>query len=149
MKNSDNWKIDINEKNVCYKTAFDKACENGHLDIVELYLERLPIHKINSGLISVNPVYQGRTPLHAAAQKGYLDIVKAISKHLTNLNPENALETTPLILAVDNGRPAIVEYFTGNLKDINLAGRYATQCISGLAQKTKPAVLLACCLISM
>ena len=131
------------------ETPYYLAAFNGHLDIVELYLERLPIHKINSGLISVNPVYQGRTPLHAAAQKGYLDIVKAISKHLTNLNPENALGTTPLILAVDNGHPAIVEYFTGNLKDINLAGRYATQCISGLAQKTKPAVLLACCLISM
>ena len=67
-------------------------------------------------------VYQGSTPLHAAAQNGYLDIVKAISKHLTNLSPKNALGTTSLNLAVENGHLAIVKYFVENLKDINPAG---------------------------
>ena len=104
------------------ETPYFHAAFEGHLDIVELYLQRLPMHEINSGLISTNPVYQGRTPLHAAAQNGYLNIVKAISKHLTNLSPKNALGTTPLILAVENGHLAIVKYFVENLKDINPAG---------------------------
>ena len=104
------------------ETPYYHAAGGGYLDIVELYLERLPMHEINSGLISTNPVYQGRTPLHAAAQNGHLDIVKAISKDLTNLSPKNALGTTPLILAVQNGHLAIVKYFVENLKDINPAG---------------------------
>mgnify|MGYP001169724641 CR=1 FL=1 len=103
------------------ETPYFLAAFHGHLYIVELYLQKLPTSDTNPGLISTNPVYQGRTPLHAAAQNGHLDIVKAISKHLSNLSPKNALGTTPLILAVENGHLAIVKYFVENLKDINPA----------------------------
>jgi ankyrin repeat protein len=103
-------------------TLYYQAASHGYLDIVELYLQKLPKSDVNPGLRSTNPVYQGKTPLHAAAENGYLDIVKAISKHLTNLSPKNALGTTPLILAVENGHLAIVKYFVETLKDINPAG---------------------------
>ena len=55
--------------------------------------------------------YWGRTPLHIAAQNGYLDVCKLIAENIQEKNPQDNFGITPIQTAVDNDQSFIVEYF--------------------------------------
>ena len=79
-------------------TAIYLAASMGHLKMVEF---------IRNKLINKNPPLKitGRTPLHVAAQRGYLDIIDCIFECLwkEDKNPTDDIGITPLHLAVING----------------------------------------------
>ena len=60
------------------------------------------------------------TPLHSAAQRGHLEIVKAITSVSVNKNPKDAHGYTPLHAASSFGHLDTVEYLLKFEKDINI-----------------------------
>ena len=102
-------------------TPFHFAAANGQLNVVEYYLGQLQMTNKNPGLNSSDVRVQGLTPLHLAAGKGYMNIVQAISKYLTNINPEFGNGCTVLHTAVFYNQLPIVNYLVANLDDYNPA----------------------------
>ena len=80
-------------------SALYLAASVGQLEMIEAMSIRL---------IDKNPKLEksGRTPLHVASQRGYLKIMKFISKCLLkeNLNPQDDTGITPLHLAATYGK---------------------------------------------
>ena len=46
--------------------------------------------------------FNGDTPLHIAASKGYFAICKLILQNVSNKNPSNNFGSTPLMIAKEN-----------------------------------------------
>ena len=67
------------------------ACQAGQLGVVKALLKRKNVQ--------VNVTFYGRTPLYAAAEKGYVEIMKLLFDHGASLT-----DSTPLIGAVQNGQ---------------------------------------------
>ncbi len=59
------------------------------------------------------------TPLHVAASKGNLEVVKLLLQRGANINTANSAGNTPLHLAVLNGHKEIVEFLVEEKADIN------------------------------
>ncbi|MBL8032729.1 MAG: ankyrin repeat domain-containing protein, partial [Leptospiraceae bacterium] len=62
-----------------------------------------------------------RTPLHAAAQLGHMDIAKALIAKKADLNAKDNSGNTPLHYAVSNGRPNMVAFLTKSKANVNAA----------------------------
>merc|ERR1712029_855014 len=93
-----------------YWTVLHKAAFYGHLNIVKYYTDQL-----------INPRNEfGTTPLHIAAQKGQLDVMKHLVPLLENKNPKAGLfmdEGTPLEYAASAGHSNVVQYLTPFVED--------------------------------
>ena len=50
----------------------------------------------------------GRTPLHWAAQAGWLNVVRCLIESRADLNAQDNMGFTPLVIAVGNGNESIV-----------------------------------------
>ena len=59
----------------------------------------------------------GYTPLHEAALRGHLDIVKYLFDRIKNKNPRNDLGTTPLHEAAKEGHIDVVKYIVANIDE--------------------------------
>ena len=69
---------------------FLPAAEKGHLEVVQIFMEKL---------IDKNPVGGrfGGTPLHFAAEEGHMEVVNCILNKVENKNPQDTNNgTTPL-----------------------------------------------------
>eukprot|EP00093_Oithona_nana_P004944 04944.XXX_213271_214206_1 [CDS] Oithona nana genome sequencing. len=96
--------------NIRYWTVLHKAAFYGHLNIVKYYTDQL-----------INPRNEfGTTPLHIAAQKGQLDVMKHLVPLLENKNPKAGVfmdEGTPLEYAASAGHLNVVQYLTPFVED--------------------------------
>ena len=95
-------KIDIKRKDGFHSAQF--AAQNGHLDVLKLFIQKSPNVTDLKG-------YKGRTPLVAASKNGHLSIVK----YLLSLHPQIDIDSqendgsTPLIWATYKNHTNIVE----------------------------------------
>merc|ERR1712080_124164 len=110
---------DINPSQDNGKTVMRVAAEKGALSVVRWYLDNLegdknPPNKIDSD------VSNGRTPLHAAAQWGHLEVVKAISKVIVDKNPGDGHKYTPFHLASQNSHLPVVKYLINFVPDVDI-----------------------------
>merc|ERR1712079_684187 len=99
-------------------TVLDWAAIYGSLTIVKFYLDNLAGDK-NPPKKS-NDAFNGRTPLHYAAEFGKLDVVKAITEVIEDKNPGDSHNYTPLHIAAYSGHLSVVKYLTQYIEDINL-----------------------------
>jgi len=76
----------------------------------------------------VNPNIQstaeGGTPLHVAADRGYLGIVKFLLRHGANPNMKNDYGNTPLHYAAESGNSKVVEVLLKHGADPNIQNNY-------------------------
>lgn len=84
---------------------------------------------ITKGL-DVNAQADEKSPLHIAAQEGYLALVKKLIHAHADLNIQGALDATPLFLAVYNGHEDIVELLLKCGADIKLPGKFTAKSLS-------------------
>ncbi|RUS76171.1 hypothetical protein EGW08_016083 [Elysia chlorotica] len=85
------------------KTAIFMAAEENKLEVLQKLLSETKVKM----LIDESDCYDN-SPLHIAAQKGYLDIVQCLLKNGADLDNKNEEEETPLHLAAKHGRTNIV-----------------------------------------
>ena len=101
-------------------TNINPADDNGstimHWAALEGQLEVISFYILDDRLDDKNPpeILHGRTPLHHAAQMGYLEVVRAIAAVISDSNPKDSHDVTPLHLAAQNGHLKIVEYMCDN-----------------------------------
>ncbi|QCB62657.1 hypothetical protein EJB00_03440 [Wolbachia endosymbiont of Drosophila mauritiana] len=91
-------RINAHDKN--QGTALDMAAQLGHLEIVKLLKEK---HASVLGNASF-------TPLHLAAEGGYLDVVEYLVKEGAILDVKDYRKNTPLHLAAKNNHLDVVKY---------------------------------------
>jgi hypothetical protein len=96
--------IDINAKNKEGQTPLALAVLNGHKDIVKLLLEKDA--DVNAKL---NEHWGGATILMMAVAKDYPDIMEMLLKKGADVNAQDGDGKTALFLALEYGRPKIVE----------------------------------------
>ncbi len=94
--------VEIDDEVIEGCTPLWAAAATGHLDVVELLIER-------------NADVDGRTitnstPLRAAAYDGRLDIVRCLVENGADVNARNNFENTPLMVACYNGHINVVTY---------------------------------------
>ena len=77
-------KIDLNIANDDGMTAFLIACQNGHSDVVKIFMENAAALSINLNAKSNN----GVTAFHIACHWGYSDIVEVFVKNADTLSIE-------------------------------------------------------------
>ncbi|QIV95783.1 ankyrin repeat protein [Allofrancisella inopinata] len=94
------------------RDLFCIACQNGHTDIVKLFLDQ----GFNINITK----YSELTPLYIACQNGYTDIVRLLLSHKSvDPNFSKSDESTPLYIACKNGYTDIVRLLLSH-KSINL-----------------------------
>jgi len=120
--------LDINQPDNKGLKPFDLAVKNGHLELVKWYLKEcndVNISSYNSYSQSLKekPLTESiqpsldkksdnsvqNTPLHLAAQKGYLHAAKLLIERGTAINAFNRDKNTPLHLAVQNGHTVVIQ----------------------------------------
>ncbi|ERF73160.1 hypothetical protein EPUS_03001 [Endocarpon pusillum Z07020] len=102
-------------KQITYKNAFDDACANGHVDVMELLLR--------TGRVDVNSTNRhGYTPLSEAIQEGRASVVQLLLDHdEVDLNLQDDKGRTALHRASSKRKTDMVTLLlgTGNV-DVNL-----------------------------
>ena len=78
------------------------AAATGHLDVVELLIERNA--EVDSRTLT------GSTPLRAAAHGGHLDIVGCLVEHGADVNARQSFDSTPLMTTCCNGHMNVATY---------------------------------------
>ena len=102
-------------KDVFGETALHRAAV-AHPEIAELLL---------SHSAAVDPIsFEGRTPLHNAAESGCLAAAKALLSRKAKLNPMTKHGETPLHLAARNGHADMVRLLLASGADPNAMGEY-------------------------
>ena len=120
------------------RTSMHWAAEGGQVEIIDFYIDKLDDknpalnESIQSNLIKIRrfnfdefklnsiPVFDYMTPLHSAAQRGHLEIVKAITNVLIDKNPKDAHGYTPLHAASSFGHLSTVEYLLTFEENVNV-----------------------------
>ena len=97
---------EINQK----KDLFKLIRNHNVTSIQELLTLKVNVHIRDS---------EGSTPLHLAAELGYLDIVKLLVQNGANIGAKKYLSETPLQTAVINDRYEISEYLLENGAEVN------------------------------
>ncbi|CAL1283118.1 unnamed protein product [Larinioides sclopetarius] len=100
----------IDEKNLSGNTALHLAVIKGHLDIVEVLL--------NKGADVKSTFDNSSHPLHLAAVSGNVDIVKCLLKHGAAVNCVNNFGETPLHKAAAFNASEVIDFLLKNGADI-------------------------------
>ena len=89
---------------------------DGKLDEFHRYADKL--YNINHQGFENNQ-FKGRSILHAAAQKGHLELVKQLVENSEDKNPQDEHGTTPLHNAAEGGQLEVVKFLLPFLSDKN------------------------------
>lgn len=68
----------------------------------------------------INEAARGRTPVHAACEKGYLICLELLFQNGGNLDVSDVDEVSPLDLAMKTGNNALIAYVLGKLERAQL-----------------------------
>ena len=109
--------LNINPSDKDGSTIMDIAAGFGKTDIVNFYVKELGDK--NPPKVS-NDKFEGRTPLHNAAEHGHLEVVKAITKVVLHKNPSDVHDVTPFHLAVLKGHLPVVEYMLQYVNNVDI-----------------------------
>ncbi|GAB1312345.1 Heterokaryon incompatibility domain-containing protein [Madurella fahalii] len=82
------------------RTPLFLAVQHGREKVVDVLLVPRSLNK---------PDVHGRTPLHVAAERGYLNIVKKLLGHGAERDNRDHQGRTPLLLAAENGEKEVVD----------------------------------------
>ncbi|KAF3289933.1 hypothetical protein TWF970_003676 [Orbilia oligospora] len=104
--------IGIEAKDSWGQTLLSVAAENGHKDLVELFLER--------GANCKSTDSQGQTPLLLAAGNGHKDIVEFLLEKGADHRTMDSSNRTPLAAAADSEHKEIVELLLAKGADPNV-----------------------------
>lgn len=91
--------VSINESNPFWLAAW-----NGHLEIVQFFLNRFEVNAPRS------TVYKGSTAFYVACQEGHLDIVEWLLTEGADINLGDNDNTSPLYIACQEGHLNIVTF---------------------------------------
>lgn len=94
----------VNDVDKNDKTALYWAAEEDHLEALKVLLKRRAVKK----LINIPDRYEN-TPLHIAAQNGFVPCVQELLDAGADLDAKNEEEQTPLHLAAKNGKTKVVK----------------------------------------
>ena len=97
------------------------ACKDGDVALVQSLLIGLAEFG-HTRMIDIPSVHK-LTPLHCAATKGHLEIVKELITHGAFVGSQNAYGETPLHLASLKGHKEVAAYLLDNGADINARNR--------------------------
>jgi len=99
-------------------TVMHWAAQSGSVSVIKWYLDNLEGDK-NPPRKTIDH-FNGRTPLHQAAQFGKLEVVKAISKVLKqknqDINPAGDDGKTVMHLAAEFGSVSVIKWYLDNLE---------------------------------
>ena len=95
------------------------AAQTGNLKICKLLVENLNIVRKSKYFH-----HNKRTSLHAAAEKGHIEVYKVIMKCFKDVNPRDKKGTTPLHLAAKIGHFHLCELILSNVKNKNPRNNY-------------------------
>jgi E3 ubiquitin-protein ligase mind-bomb len=110
-------RIDVTLTNKKTFTVLHQAAFKGNIAAVNRLLQSDAVRK----LIDVGTA-DGHTPLHVAAINGFREVTQAlIEMGKANLNAVNKHRHTPLMLAVTEGRTAIIELLASKGADVTIA----------------------------
>jgi len=99
-------------------TVMHWAAQSGSVSVIKWYLDNLEGDK-NPPRKTIDK-FNGRTPLHDAASRGQLEVVKAISKVIKQKNPGDSHKGTPFHLASEYGHLQILQYMIDFVPDIDI-----------------------------
>ena len=142
-------KADVNASDSDGTTALHCAAREGHLDVVRVLISELKLDVFdNNGITPLQfPAYiywgalvselkanvnvcnnDGITPLHLAASRGHLDVVRVlISEFKADVNASNSNGTTPLHEAASRGHLDVVRVLISEFKaDVNASNSNST-----------------------
>ena len=102
------------------------AALGGHLDVVELLIERNA--EVDGRILS------NATPLRAAAFHGYLDIVSCLVEHGADVNAGQSFGSTPLMITCYNGHMNVVTYLVEHGANIHLQDKNGDTCLHCAAE---------------
>lgn len=105
-------KEDINRGHMLFE-----ATKDGRPDILELLLEKGATPSAKS------PVFNQRTPLHWAAEKGFKSIVKLLLAYGSDCQSQDDWGFTPLHYATSANRETIVELLLPKMSNINTSAK--------------------------
>ncbi len=96
------------------RTPLFMAVELEHLELILFLLELDDEPSRTAGIRSEMQGYNGASPLHLAALKGNLDIVKVLVDHGADPAQKNSLGGTPYNIAYENLQDDVAEYLKGH-----------------------------------
>lgn len=114
-----------------------QACEDDDLQEVRRLLKDGA--DLNSGYAADE---RGDTPLHIAAYKGFLDIVKTLITHGAHIEVKNFEKLTPLFLACRTGQKNVVEYLLEKGANVNTRGRIGGTILAMACHKDYPEIAI-------
>ena len=108
--NATDWKLQLTNFSTEYfdyltghNGSFIQVCSDGDLDIVKAMVERTQVH------LEARDV-EGYTPLHQAAQQGYLSVVQYLCEQGADKEARTTAGYTPLHQAAQQGYLSVVQY---------------------------------------
>ena len=99
----------------------------GHLDVVELFIERNA--EVDSRTLT------GSTPLRVAAYDGRLDIVSCLVEHGADVNGRDNFGSTPLMITCYNGHMDVATYLVEHGANIHLQDKNGDTCLHFAAER--------------
>ena len=117
--------IDLANSQGC--TALDIACDNGHLEIVEILLR--------AGA-DVNQLGKDWRPLRIASSAGHLEIVNALLAAGAKVDEEDETRLTPLIAAVLAGHLEVTQILLRAKANVNKATQAWTPLLAAVTKNT-------------
>ena len=99
-------------------TVMHWAATFGKLPIINWYIKNLKENK--NPPMKAKDEFKGRPPLHNAASRGHLDVVEAICNELTDKNPSDSHNYTPLHGASITGKLPVVKFLVRFIPNVDI-----------------------------
>ncbi|XP_038073375.1 protein fem-1 homolog C-like [Patiria miniata] len=106
------------------------ASRNGHLDVVNYFLEKCKADVEQVGSVTFDgETIEGAPALWCAAAAGHFTTVQSLMQHGARVNQTTFSNSTPLRAACFDGHFDIVKHLVENGADIELANRHGHTCL--------------------